>query len=89
MFVVFSILSEICTPTGGQRIVHAKKEVILSAGAVGSPHILLHSGIGDENELKTVGIKPLVDLPSVGKNLTDHSAYILGVKVNATDTIDK
>lgn len=87
--VVAGILIDICTPAGSKRIVQAKKEVILSAGAVGSPHILLHSGIGDENELKAVGIEPVANLPSVGKNLTDHPAYLFGVKVNATDTFDE
>ncbi len=75
-------------PSGSQRTIQAKKEVLLSAGAVGSPHILLHSGIGDEKELKAVGIQPVADLPSVGKNLTDHPGCLFGVRVNATDTFD-
>ncbi|KAF7777700.1 CAZyme family AA3 [Agaricus bisporus var. burnettii] len=58
------------------RIFHATKEVILSAGAIGSPHLLFHSGFGDSEELKALGINPLVDLPSLGKNLTDH-AFLL------------
>ncbi|EKM83234.1 hypothetical protein AGABI1DRAFT_69483 [Agaricus bisporus var. burnettii JB137-S8] len=61
---------------GGSRIFHATKEVILSAGAIGSPHLLFHSGFGDSEELKALGINPLVDLPSLGKNLTDH-AFLL------------
>lgn len=54
------------------REVHATREVILSAGAIGSPHLLLLSGIGPREELMRHGIKPLVDLPGVGKNLQDH-----------------
>ncbi|KAF7777703.1 CAZyme family AA3 [Agaricus bisporus var. burnettii] len=54
------------------RIFQATKEVILSAGTIGSPHILFHSGIGDAQELQSVGIRPLANLPSLGKNLTDH-----------------
>ncbi|KAJ7220528.1 aryl-alcohol oxidase [Mycena pura] len=66
----------------------ASKEVILSAGSVGTPTILMHSGIGDTNELAEVGIKPLHNLPSVGKNLTDHPLLALLYNVNTTDTPD-
>jgi choline dehydrogenase-like flavoprotein len=48
----------------------ASKEVILSAGSIMTPAILLHSGIGNSTELSAVGITPLHELPSVGKNLT-------------------
>ncbi|MGJ0390575.1 GMC family oxidoreductase [Microbacterium sp. CGR1] len=47
-------------------------EVILSAGAIGSPVILLRSGIGPADELSALGIPVVVDSPSVGKNLHDH-----------------
>ncbi len=50
----------------------AGREVILAASAVGSPQILLQSGIGDSAELKALGVEPLHDLPGVGKNLHDH-----------------
>ena len=50
----------------------ADKEVLLSAGAVGSPAILQHSGIGDAAHLTSVGIEPLHHLPGVGQNLQDH-----------------
>ncbi len=52
--------------------VTANKEVILSAGAIGSPHILMLSGIGDKAHLKEVGITPKKHVPGVGKNLQDH-----------------
>lgn len=51
----------------------ARKEIILSGGTVGTPHILLNSGIGDAKALKAVGVKPIVNLPDVGKNMVDHS----------------
>lgn len=51
---------------------NARKEVILSAGAIGSPHILLLSGVGPAEQVSEVGIKPIVDLPGVGANYQDH-----------------
>src|SRR5207249_8537378 len=60
------------TASGETRMVHAGKEVILSAGAVGSPQLLLLSGIGPRQELESVGVSCLVDAPHVGKHLQDH-----------------
>eukprot|EP00501_MAST-03F_sp_TOSAG23-6_P000369 GSMAST32.ASY1.ANO1.376.1 assembled CDS len=51
---------------------NANKSIILSAGAIGSPHILQCSGIGNASELSTKQISPIVDLPGVGENLQDH-----------------
>jgi len=57
----------------GERIeVRADREVVLCAGAIGSPQILLLSGVGPADELKKLGIAPIHDLPGVGKNLHDH-----------------
>ncbi|KAK0447278.1 aryl-alcohol oxidase precursor [Armillaria borealis] len=64
------------------------KEIILSAGSIGSPHILLNSGIGPRTELAALGIQPVLHLPDVGKNLTDHPRYITTFFVNSTDTIE-
>jgi choline dehydrogenase-like flavoprotein len=57
---------------GEISVAFASKEVILSAGAVGSPHLLLLSGIGPRGELKTAGVSCVVDSPHVGKHLKDH-----------------
>jgi len=57
---------------GQSQTIRARREVILSAGAIGSPQILMLSGIGDAQELKAKGIEPICDLPGVGKNLQDH-----------------
>ena len=54
------------------RTVHATKEVVLSGGAIGSPHLLLLSGIGPRAELEAAGIACQVDSPHVGKHLKDH-----------------
>ena len=50
----------------------ATEEVIVSAGAIGSPQLLLLSGIGNAHDLQALGISPVIDLPGVGKNLHDH-----------------
>ncbi len=47
-------------------------EVILAAGTIDSPKILLRSGIGPADEVRSVGVRPVVDLPGVGRNLHDH-----------------
>jgi choline dehydrogenase-like flavoprotein len=62
---------------GLKRQLQAKKEVVVSGGIIGSPQILLNSGIGDKEELKAVGIEALVDNPGVGKNLTDQPVVVL------------
>ena len=53
----------------------ANREVILSAGAIGSPHILQVSGIGESEKLKERGIKTIHELKGVGKNLQDHLMF--------------
>ncbi|CAL8089875.1 unnamed protein product [Orchesella dallaii] len=61
---------------GKKLLAKVSKEVILSSGSVGSPQLLLLSGIGPKEHLKSVGIKPRVDLP-VGKNMKDHLATMI------------
>jgi choline dehydrogenase-like flavoprotein len=57
---------------GGTEIVRAEREVLVTSGAIGSPKLLLQSGIGPANHLKSVGVKVLHDLPGVGGNMQDH-----------------
>ncbi|KAF9002543.1 pyranose dehydrogenase [Cyathus striatus] len=77
-------------PTGSSNITFtAKKELILSAGSIGTPHILLNSGIGDQNELNKIGIKTIHHLPDVGKNLSDHLLLGVAWHVNSTETADR
>lgn len=66
----------------------AKTELILSAGAVKSPHLLLLSGIGDASYLSSVGVAPLVNLPDVGQNLQDHVFLPVSWSVSSNDTLD-
>jgi hypothetical protein len=51
---------------------YARKEVIICGGFANSPQLLMLSGIGDKDELQSVGIKPVKHLPGVGKNLVDN-----------------
>jgi choline dehydrogenase len=58
---------------GGQtEVATATKEIVLSAGAVGSPHILMLSGVGPRAELEAAGVECARDAPDVGKHLKDH-----------------
>jgi choline dehydrogenase len=57
---------------GAARRVVRGRRITLAAGAIGSPAILLRSGIGPEAALRKLGIAPLVDVPGVGAGLTDH-----------------
>ena len=57
---------------GGREVLRASREVIVSAGAINSPRLLLLSGIGPADELKGLGIRPVADLTGVGRNLQDH-----------------
>ncbi len=62
---------------GQTRRVRARREVVLSGGAFGSPQILMASGIGPGAHLQTLGISPLLDAPGVGQNLQDHISALL------------
>src|SRR3546814_7085166 len=57
---------------GADHVLHARREIVLAAGALDSPRLLMLSGIGDAGALADLGIAPVVDLPEVGRNLADH-----------------
>ena len=65
---------------GSSLELKARREVLLSAGAFGSPQLLMLSGIGPEAELKPHGIALQHELPGVGQNLQDHPDVVLGYK---------
>jgi len=58
--------------SAGVSLAQAEAEIVLSAGALGSPKILMLSGIGPTEHLGSVGVSTVVDLPGVGENLHDH-----------------
>ncbi len=67
----------------------SKREVILSAGSIGSPHILQTSGIGDAEKIKKYGVKVIHNSPGVGKNLQDHIMMRPVYKVKNIKTLNK
>jgi choline dehydrogenase len=62
------------TADGELRVARAAREVILAAGAIGSPHLMLLSGIGPADALTKAGVAVVADLPGVGRELSDHLA---------------
>ena len=71
------------------KTIKANKEVILSAGSIGTPQILQVSGIGEASKLQNLGIKIIHNLPGVGKNLQDHLMFRPVYKVKNIKTLNK
>lgn len=65
-------------------LANAKNEVILTAGAIDTPKLLLRNGIGPKHELESLGIKVKVDLPGVGKHLQDHVMTFMSVEMKGS-----
>ncbi|QND39221.1 alanine-phosphoribitol ligase [Rhizobium leguminosarum bv. viciae] len=72
----------------GSEIVRADREVLISSGAIGSPKLLLQSGIGPADHLRSVGVKVLHDLPGVGGNLRDHPDLFVIAECTGDHTYD-
>ncbi len=64
---------------GETKTVRAAKEIVICTGAYATPKILMHSGIGPADYLKSLGIEVIKDLPGVGENLADHLRTDFGV----------
>jgi choline dehydrogenase len=64
-------------------------EIIVSAGAIASPHLLLHSGVGPAHELEKLGIEIIHDSPGVGKNLRDHCMVLPVLRTKPGVPIDE
>lgn len=72
---------------GVKTTFHAKREVILAAGALQSPQLLMLSGVGSGAELRGLGIPVVHDLPGVGKNLQDHPDYVFNYRAKSLDLL--
>lgn len=79
------------SPNNSTWTLTAKKEVIISAGMINTPQLLLLSGIGPKDELEALGVEAYVDNPSVGKNFSDQASIIFGFGTDlpATDDFDQ
>jgi len=73
---------------GDVKTAHAAKDVILSAGPIGSPHILQLSGIGDTQALEKAGVEIQHHLPGVGQNLQDHLEFYFQYKCKQPITLN-
>ena len=71
------------------RLVKTNNEIILSAGSIGSPHILQVSGIGDSEKLKHNGVEVINELKGVGQNLQDHLMFRPVYKVKNLKSLNK
>lgn len=74
---------------GRARVIRARREVIVSAGAINSPQILMLSGIGPAAHLQEMGIAPVLDLAGVGQNLQDHPIALTFWAASQPVTFDK
>ena len=72
---------EIQAPAGIERLA-AGREVIVCGGSFHSPHVLLNSGVGDEDDLRHWGVTPVHHLPAVGRNLQDHPSAPLAMEMS-------
>jgi choline dehydrogenase-like flavoprotein len=68
--------------TNNCDVASASKEVILCAGAFDTPKLLLLNGIGPKSELEALGIESKIDLPGVGKHLSDHVMTFMSIEVD-------
>ena len=80
---------EIRRPDGTRQVIEARREVVLCAGAIGSPQILMLSGIGDADHLQAHGIDVIRHSPEVGRNLQDHLQARLVFKCRAPTLNDE
>jgi choline dehydrogenase len=94
--LVRRILSENGRATGVDYVLngrpftsHAEREIIVTAGAIGSPKLLMLSGIGPADHLKDKGIPVCVDLPGVGQNLHDHFGVDIVYELKGPHSLDK
>ncbi|MCC5868282.1 MAG: GMC family oxidoreductase N-terminal domain-containing protein [Gammaproteobacteria bacterium] len=66
---------------GKREVVHAARETLVCAGAIGTPLLLMRSGIGPAADLQALGIEVLVDSPEVGENLCEHPNAMISIDV--------
>jgi len=73
---------------GPVRTLIAREEIVLCAGALGTPRLLQLSGIGSKKDLKAAGVATIVNNPYVGHNMSEHTSVAITYRVNNTNTLD-
>lgn len=92
--VIFDTIAErpratgVMVESGGETYIVEANEVVVSAGAIGSPQILMLSGLGPASHLEEHGIEPVIDLPGVGQNLRDHPMLFVSWKTKPEVDLD-
>ena len=79
---------EIATGGAAATMLRAEREVLIASGAIGSPKLLLQSGIGPADHLKAAGVPAIHDLPGVGANLQDHLDLFVIAECTGDHTYD-
>ena len=79
----------VCRRDGRELRVGARRGIVLAAGAVGSPHLLQLSGVGDPAQLRALGIEVRAALPGVGQNLQDHYAARFVFRIKGARSINE
>ncbi len=74
---------------GRPSLLSAEREVLITSGAIGSPKLMLLSGLGPADELRALGIPVAVDLPGVGRNLHDHFGVDIVYELSGPYSFDK
>lgn len=73
--------------SGTRRIIRTQREVVVSAGAINTPRLLLLSGVGPANELRQVGVPVVEDVAGVGRNLQNHPGVDLQYSTDDADSL--
>ena len=74
--------------SGGERFIVEGKEIILSAGSIASPQLLMLSGVGPAEHLRSLGIEVVQDLSGVGQNLRDHPLVVIQLQLKEGFPLD-
>jgi choline dehydrogenase len=74
---------------GRPTVLRAEREVLLTSGAIGSPRLMLLSGLGPADELRAAGVGVVADLPEVGRNLHDHFGIDIVYELSGSHSFDK
>ncbi|RWD68976.1 GMC family oxidoreductase N-terminal domain-containing protein [Mesorhizobium sp.] len=78
-----------CSVGGSLKVINADSEVLVTSGAIGTPKLMMLSGVGPADHLRQHGIETIQDLPGVGQNLQDHFGIDIVAELKGHDSLDK